>query len=129
MTTSTTIAGLLGPTLIAMAATSFVNIGTLPALVEQGSRDPPLIYVSGMLMFVAGLAIVRAHNRWNVGWPVLVTVLGWLALLGGLLRMLFPIQLGQLAMGLVLSTGVISAVAVVLLVAGVFLSFKAFRRE
>jgi hypothetical protein len=129
MTTSKTIAGLLGPTLIAMAAASLANISTLPALVEQGSRDPPLIYVSGMLMFVAGLAIVRAHNRWTVGWPVLVTVFGWLALLGGLIRMLFPIQLGQLALGLVLSTGVISAVAVVLLVAGAFLSFKAYRRE
>jgi hypothetical protein len=33
---------------------------------------------------VAGLAIVRAHNGWKEGWPVLVTVLGWFAILGGL---------------------------------------------
>ena len=24
---------------------------------------PPVVYLSGVLMFVAGLAIVRAHNR------------------------------------------------------------------
>lgn len=28
-------------------------------------------------MFVAGLAIVRAHNRWAPDWTVLVTLSGW----------------------------------------------------
>jgi len=129
MTTSKTIAGLIGPTLIAIGATILLDLSTWPFLLEQFSHDPALIYLSGLLLFVAGLAIVRAHNRWTVGWPMLVTVLGWLAVLGGLLRMLFPIQFGQLALGLAPRTGVLSAVAAVLLVAGVFLSFKAYRRE
>ena len=90
MTTSKTIAGLIGPTLVAIAAGMLLNIGSLPTLAEQVSRDPALIFVSGILLFVAGLAIVRVHNRWTNGWPVLVTVLGWLAVLGGLARMLFP---------------------------------------
>jgi hypothetical protein len=129
MTTSKTIAGLIGPTLIAIAATMLLNLSTLPVLVEEASRDPALIYLSGLLMFIAGFAIVRAHNRWTGAWPVLVTLLGWLALLGGLLRMLFPIQLGQLALGLAPRTGVLSAAAVVLLLIGGFLSFKAYGRE
>jgi hypothetical protein len=33
-------------------------------------------------LFIAGLAIVRVHNRWTNGWPVLVTILGWLFVLG-----------------------------------------------
>jgi hypothetical protein len=28
-------------------------------------------------MFVAGLAIVRAHNQWVLDWTVLVTLSGW----------------------------------------------------
>ena len=79
MKTSKTIAGLIGPTLVAIAASMLLNIGSFPALAEQVSRDPALIFVSGILLFVAGLAIVRVHNRWTDGWPVLVTVLGWLA--------------------------------------------------
>ena len=90
MTTSKTIAGLIGPTFVAIAASMLLNIGSFPALAEQVSRDPALIFVSGILLFVAGLAIVRVHNRWTNGWPVLVTVLGWLFVLGGLARMLFP---------------------------------------
>jgi hypothetical protein len=129
MTTSKMIAGLIGPTLIAIAVSLLVQIGTLTALIEQGARDPALIYVSGILIFVAGVAIVRTHNRWTSRWPVLVTVVGWLALLGGLLRMLFPTWLGQLALGFAPRTGSISAAAVVLLVIGVFLFAKAYRRE
>jgi hypothetical protein len=90
MTTSKTIAGLIGPTLVAIAASMLLNIGSFPALAEQVSRDPALIFVSGILLFVAGLAIVRVHNRWTNGWPVLVTVLGWLFVLGGLAECFFP---------------------------------------
>src|ERR1700736_1082236 len=92
MTTSKTIAGLIGPTLVAIAASMLLNIGSFPALAEQVSRDPALIFVSGILLFVAGLAIVRVHDRWTNGWPVLVTVLGWLAVFSGLARMLFPTE-------------------------------------
>src|SRR5260370_2755919 len=81
MTTSKTIAGLIGPMLVAIAAGMLLNIGSFPKLAEQVSRDPALIFVSGILLFVAGLAIVRAHNRWTKQLPVLVTILGWLAIL------------------------------------------------
>src|SRR6266403_3848350 len=109
MTTSKTIAGLIGPTLVAIAAGMLLNIGSL----EQVSRDPALIFVSGILLFVAGLAIVRVHNRWTNGWPVLVTVLGWLAVFGGLVRMLFPTGLAAIAGGFGQNIGAIIAAAIV----------------
>src|ERR1700732_1738486 len=104
MTTSKMIAGLMGPTLVAIAAAMVLNFGSFPELAEQVARDPGLIFLSGILLFVAGLAIVRVHNVWVGGWPVLVTVLGWLALLGGLIRILFPTGLARIASGLAQST-------------------------
>jgi hypothetical protein len=129
MTTSKSIAGLIGPTLVAGAVAVLLNLRAWPALVEQGFHDAALIFVSGFVLFVAGLAIVRAHNRWEGGWPVLVTVVGWLGLLGGLARMLFPTRLAPLAIAAVHSTGVLPAVAIVFLVVGAFLSFKGYSRE
>jgi len=93
MAMSKAIAGLIGPTLVAIAAGMLLNLGSFPAIAEQVSRDPALILISGILLFVAGLAIVRAHNLWTGGWPVLVTILAWLAVLGGLVRILFPTRL------------------------------------
>jgi hypothetical protein len=129
MTTSKLIAGLIGPTFVAGAVAVLLNLRTWPALVEQGFRDPALIFVSGFPVFVAGLAIVRAHNSWVGSWPVLVTVVGWLALLGGLSRILFPTRLVRIAIGAVHTTGVLPAVAIVILVVGAFLSFKGYSRE
>jgi cytochrome bd-type quinol oxidase subunit 2 len=129
MTTSKRIAGLIGPTLVAMAAAMLLNLGSFPALAEQISRDPALILVSGVLLLVAGLAIVREHNHWTGGWPVLVTALGWLAIIGGLARMLFPFQLAGIAGGLGQGTALVIVAAIVLLLVGGFLSFKAYRDD
>ncbi len=129
MASAKTIAGFIGPTLIAIAIAMLLNLGSFPAMVEEVAREPALIFLSGILLFVAGLAILRIHNVWSGGWPVLVTVLGWLAVLGGLARMLFPIRLASLAAQIGQSRGLIAGGAVVLLLLGGFLSFKAYSRE
>jgi hypothetical protein len=106
-----------------------LNFASFPELAEQVSRDPGLIFLSGILLFVAGLSIVRVHNVWVGGWPVLVTVLGWVAILSGLARMLFPTQLAAIAATVAQKPGGIIAGAVILLVLGAFLSFKGYTRD
>jgi hypothetical protein len=63
MADSRRIAGLLGPTLIALilSENEFIN----PHLYDH--QIPPVVYLSGTLLFVAGLATVRVHNRWSGG--------------------------------------------------------------
>jgi len=127
MTISKTIAGLIGPTLIVLAAALLINLRSISALVEAVSHDPALVLLSGVLSFVAGLAIVRVHNHWVGDWAVLVTILGWLLLIGGLIRMLFPIWLAGMAASFGQRTGFIAGEAgVVLLLIGAFLSYKAY---
>ena len=126
MANSKTIAGLIGPTFIALAAATLINLGSISTLVESVSHDPALVMVSGVLSFVAGLAVVRVHNHWAGDWAVLVTILGWLLLIGGLVRMLFPIWLAGMAANFAQSTGLIAGEAVVFLVIGAFLSYKTY---
>jgi len=126
MANSKAIAGLIGPTLIALAAATLINLGSISTLVESVSHDPALVMVSGVLSFVAGLAVVRVHNHWAGDWAVLVTILGWLLLIGGLVRMLFPIWLAGMAANFAQSTGLIAGEAVVFLVIGAFLSYKTY---
>jgi hypothetical protein len=83
MLNSKRITGLVGPTVAAMAAAEFPLVR--PDLHRQ--QIPPVVYHSGVLMFVAGLAIMRAHNPWVRDWTVVVTRTGWcLLLLGHALR-------------------------------------------
>ena len=75
----------VGPTLLVMLASGFPLVQ--PHLYD--AQIPPVVYLSGVLMFVGGLTVVRAHNRWARDWTVLVTLSGWFGLgLGlGLFRM------------------------------------------
>jgi hypothetical protein len=55
------IAGLVGPTLVAMIVSEFPLVQ--PHLYD--AQIPPVVYLSGVLVFVGGLAIIRAHNHWG----------------------------------------------------------------
>jgi uncharacterized membrane protein YhaH (DUF805 family) len=123
MMNSTRIAGLVGPALIAISVTEWMNLGVFTAAI--GPSFAPHVYLNGTLLFVAGLAIVRAHNHWTRGWPVLVTLVGWVAMLGGLGRMVAPISAQQAGQ----SSTIVYASLAALLAIGVVLTFKSYGRS
>ena len=129
MMTSKTIAGLIGPTFIAVAAGLLLNLGSISAVLEPLSRDPALVLIYGIFLFVAGLAIVRYHNHWEANWSVLVTILGWLLVVGGLARILFPLKFATATGDFAKNSSMMAVVAAVLLAIGAFLSFKAYARN
>ena len=88
MTDSKRLAGLIGPAMIALGATEAMHLD----IWEQaaGPAMPPLNYFNGCVVFITGLAIVRAHNRWLLGWPVIITLAGWFGIIEGLIRMVAP---------------------------------------
>jgi hypothetical protein len=72
---------------IAMAANKQATIQTVASLVHDGS----IMFVFGLILVAAGLALVLSHNIWSGGVPtVLVTVVGWLTLLKGLAFLFMP---------------------------------------
>lgn len=117
MKDSKQIAGLLGPTLVAIAASEAMHLHI------WAGNIAPITYLVGILLFVAGLSIVRAHNRWMRGWPVMVTLVGWIAILGGLFRMFAP----EAQRGLQNTpTFGVYVIDIVLFAIGTLLTFKAY---
>ena len=123
MANSKRIAGLLGPTLVVMVASEFPLVQ--PHLYD--AQIPPVVYLSGILMFVAGLAIVRSHNLWRRDWTMLVTLSGWVFLLLGLFRM-FAAGFYQRGSARASST-VFMIVEGLLFVGGLIMTFKAYGRS
>ena len=119
MTSSKHLAELIGPTLIAISTSEAMN---LPIF---ANNPAPVVYLNGTLLFVAGLSIVRVHNRWMRGWPALVTFVGWLFLFGGLIRMAAP----EFAQRSVQDSSPVYALLLVLLAIGIVLTFKAYGPE
>jgi hypothetical protein len=119
MSDSKHIAGLVGPALAAVALSEIVN-----AEIWHGVTAPA-VYQAGLAAFVAGLAIVRAHNVWTRAWPVLITLVGWFLVAGGLARMFFTEAARQSAG----DPAVAFAMEAVLFVIALVLTFKAYAPE
>ena len=123
MPNSKRIAGLLGPTMVAMLMSEFPLVQ--PHLYDD--QIPPVVYLSGVLMFVGGLAIVRAHNHWARDWTVMVTLSGWFFLALGLFRMFAAgkYQRGSANAG----ATVFMVLEGVLLIPALVMTFKAYSRD
>lgn len=126
MTNAELIAGLAGPLLIATAAALLVNRETVAGLLTGVLNSPEFIFFSGILTLVAGLAIVRAHNVWAAEWHILVTVIGWLCIIGGALRVIWPDRVAALRSRMMKSENAVTAWALVALVLGAFLTAKGY---
>lgn len=122
MANSKQIAGLIGPTLVAMLVSEFPWVQ--PHLYD--SQIPPVVYLSGVLMFVAGLAVVRSHNIWARNWTVLVTLTGWFFLALGLIRMFAAGQYRQAAAHT--SSAVFMVLEGALLVIALVITYQGYRR-
>lgn len=123
MSNSKRIAGLVGPSIVAMVVSEFPLVQ--PHLYD--AQIPPVVYLSGTLMFVGGLAVVRAHNRWVRDWTLLVTLSGWFFLVLGLFRM-FAAGVYQRTSA---NTGATTFMVLegILGVLGIIMTFKAYSRD
>jgi hypothetical protein len=117
--TSKNIAKLVGPTLTAIVASELLNLPIWSLNTAAG------VHLNGALLFLGGLAIVRAHNYWTRTWPVIITLLGWLFMFGGLGRMFVP----ELQLKAAENFTMVTIVSLPFFLAGIFLTIKAYGKK
>jgi hypothetical protein len=83
---------------LSMAAHKQATVAAITGLVHS----PPMLLLAGVFALGAGLAIVLGHNVWSGGaLPVVVTLIGWISLIKGVLVLFLS---PQADMGVVLGT-------------------------
>ncbi|MEJ2378702.1 MAG: hypothetical protein P8Y71_26100 [Pseudolabrys sp.] len=90
MLASRYLAKLIGPLFLAIGAGMLLNGQVYRAMAAQYLASYALIYVSGLFALTVGIAIVLAHNVWTANWRVIITILGWLLVIGGAVRIVIP---------------------------------------
>ncbi len=106
-----------------------INLGMYESMIEEALHAGILLYLSGLLSLLAGLAIINLHNTWRADWRVIITVLGWSMTIGGIIRIVTPqvaIWIGSAIYSGRASTIVVAAIIGVL---GALLSFKGYVRR
>ena len=90
MSTSIFLARLIGPVMALVGVSLLVNEAAFRKMAEEFVVSPALIFFSGMILLPAGLAVVLSHNVWTLDWRVIITLLGWVAVISGALRVFAP---------------------------------------
>jgi hypothetical protein len=73
--------------------------------------------------------MVNAYRAWTGDWRVVVTVLGWLMVIGGVMRIVLPRLTAGLATAIYSGSLAMTIAGVIILVVGGYLSFEGYRRE
>ena len=83
--------------------------------------------MSGIASLLAGLAMLNAYAAWTADWRVVVTVVGWILVIAGIVRIVIPQLVTTLATTIYSGPTALSITAVIVLVVGGFLTFKGYR--
>lgn len=53
-------------------------------------KSPALTFMTAAVAIVGGIFLVEHHNLWVKNWTVLITLISWMFLIGGIIVMIFP---------------------------------------
>lgn len=90
METSILIAKMFAVAYVVIGLGMLLNYGYFKKMFNEMMKSAGFLYLGGIMALLAGFLIVNFHNVWVWDWTVIITVLGWLALLKGVLLLLAP---------------------------------------
>jgi uncharacterized membrane protein len=124
---ATLIARLIGPVFVVTGLGMLVNAKFYAAAVAEGAASPVLIAISGIATLLGGVAILNAHRAWTADWRVLVTIIGWVFVIAGLLRLILPKFVESAAPAVYSGPAAEIVAGAIILVVGAILSFAGYR--
>ena len=90
MQTSIFLAKLIGPVMIVIGLAVLLNQDGFRKLSQEFLASRALLFLSGLVLLPAGIAILIVHNIWRLDWRVLITIIGWLIVVSSAVRLLAP---------------------------------------
>ena len=69
-----------------------VLIGTVNFndIVNDFEKSPALAFIAGSVGIIIGVILIENHNLWVKNWTVLITLISWLFLIGGVIVVIIP---------------------------------------
>lgn len=123
METSIILAKIIGPMFLVIGIGIFINLEHYRRLVTDFAASPLSIYMSGTIALLTGLLIVTFHNVWEWHWPVIITILGWLALIKGVVRIVAPRLVVSRSQHYGRNTNAAMITAIVVFILGIVLTY------
>ena len=103
-----------------------INTAIYRRMVEEFTESPAHCYLGGILALFFGLFILNFNNAWTADWTVIITIIGWLSVVKGVLLLVFPNVYLQFANWMRMGDAMMRYMGIIYLLLGLFLTFKGF---
>jgi len=80
----------IGLYLVIVSAALMLKADEFKPVMLDMLKNSSLVLFSGIMALIFGILIVVSHNIWVMDWRVIITLLGWLTLLKGVVRLFYP---------------------------------------
>jgi len=81
---------ILGLVYFAAGLGMLINPEFFKKMLEKLTDCPLAIYLGAVLALIVGYLLITFYNVWRLDWVLIITVIGWFALLKGLFILIFP---------------------------------------
>ena len=103
-----------------------INPDFYKKLFEDFVEDTTALYFGGIAALVIGYLILAFHNTWTKDFSVIITIVGWIALLKGILILVRPKIMIALTKAMVSKGNFLKIEAIVIIIIGLALSYLGF---
>ena len=103
-----------------------INPDIYKKLFEDFIDNGTALYFGGVMALIIGYLLVTFHNVWEMDWHLIITVIGWIALIKGVLILVQPKMMIALTKAITKKEGTLKIQAVLVIIFGLLLSFLGF---
>lgn len=103
-----------------------LRINKFDAVANEFVTSPALMMLAGIFSLTIGILILLIHNTWQINWTLLITIIGWLVFLQGIVRLFLFEKLKKHVSWVLNHRPVIVCVGVAWLAVGIFLLYHGF---
>jgi uncharacterized protein YjeT (DUF2065 family) len=84
------------------------------------------LYMGGIMALVVGMLIVMFHNTWTKDFSVIITIIGWIALIKGVVILVVPKTMVSLVKAIVERPNFMKIESIIAIIVGLLFSFLGF---
>ena len=93
MEISILIAKIIGIVYVSFGIGLLANKAIYKETISNLFENSGYLIIGGFIAIVFGVFIIENHNIWEANWTVIISIIGWIALLKGILLLAFPTKL------------------------------------
>jgi hypothetical protein len=118
----------IGIYFLILATAMFINMPQFIQRIDNLLHESSVMYMTGFFTLILGIMMVVGHNIWEKHWRVIVTVIGWITLIKGILIIYSPYNMREFSMHILSNPTAAYAAAGIDFALGCVLLFCAIRR-